>query len=158
MELLRGGTTESGMEDVTGTGMTTDGGDVFTYVSGLTDLVRSADKAFAITYKKDMGPAVPFPETHSLILLAKDQGTFDVWSDGINFLLGNNLLELKTKTKLFESELDTLLNLDLRMNLLNPSDTFPFEEMPTPPPPPPNYSFNNFKICPDTRRVIKNDA
>ena len=90
MELLRP-TTESGMEDVTGTGMTTDGGDVFTYVSGLTDLVRSADKAFAITYKKDMGPAVPFPETHSLILLAKDQGTFDVWSDGINFLLGNNL-------------------------------------------------------------------
>ena len=157
MELLKP-TSDQEFGDMTGTGMATDGGDVFTYVSGLQELVRGADKAFAITYKKDMGPANPFPETHSLILLAKEQGHFDVWSDGINFLLGTNLLEQKTKTKQFECELDTLLNLDLRMSLLNPSDTFPFEEMPTAPPPPPNYNFNNFKICPDTGRVIKIEA
>ena len=156
MELLTG--TGTAGSDMTDTGMTTDGGDVFTYVSGLTDLVRSAEWAFAITYKKDMGPANPFPEQHSLILLGQDQATYDVWSDGINFLLGKPLLDQKTKTKLFQSELEILLNLDLRMNLLNPSDTFPFEEMPIPPPPPPNYDFNNFKICSETRKVIKNEA
>ena len=135
-----------------------DDGNVFTYVSGLQELVKGAERAFAITYKKDMGPAVPFPETHSLILLAKDQSDFDVWSDGINFLLGTNLLEQKTKTKQFEAELNDMLLIDLRMNLLNPSDTFPFEEIPVVPPPPPNYNFNNFQICPDTKRVIKNEA
>ena len=64
----------------------------------------------------------------------------------------------KQKTKQFDSELETLLNFDLRMNLLNPSDTFPFEEIPTVPPPPPNYNFNNFQICKDAKRVIKNEA
>ena len=104
-----------------------------------------------------MSPANPFPETHSLILLAKNQSDFDVWSDGINFLLpGNNFLEQKTKTKQFETEFEALMSLELRMNLLNPSDTFPFEEIPTVPPPPPDYNSNNFQICPETKRVIKN--
>ena len=134
-----------------------DDGNLFTYPSGLPELLKGAETAFAITYKKDMTEADPFPETQSLILLAKNQSDFDVWSDGINFLLpGNNLLEQKTKTKQFESEFETLLSLELRMNLLNPSDTFPFEEIPTVPPPPPDYNFNNFQICPETKRVIKN--
>ena len=121
------------------------------------DLIKGAERAFAITYKKEMSPANPFPETHSLILLAKNQSDFDVWSDGINFLLpGNNFLEQKTKTKQFETEFEALMSLELRMNLLNPSDTFPFEEIPTVPPPPPDYNFNNFQICPETKRVIKN--
>ena len=133
--------------------MATDNSDVFGAISELQDAART-DKALAIVYKKDMGPAVPFPEQQSLMLLAKDQDTYDVWSDGINFLLGNTLLDQKTRTKLFDSDFETHLNLDLRMSLLNPSDTFPFEEMPIIPPPPPNYNFNNFKICSDTRTVI----
>lgn len=141
-----------------GAGMATDGGDVFTYVSGLTDLVKSAERAFAITYKKEVDYAMRADgnanEQHSLILLAKDQTTYDVWSDGINFLLGNSLLEKEKKTKLFESELDILLNIDLRMNILNPCDTFNFEALPIAPPPPTNYNFTNFKICKTDNRVM----
>ena len=133
--------------------MATDNSDVFGAISELRDAVNTK-LALAIIYKKDMGPAVPFPEEQSLMLLAKDQNTFDVWSDGINFVLGKALLDQKAKTKLFESDFETHLNLDLRMSLLNPSDTFPFEEMPIVPPPPPNYNFNKFKICPETRTVI----
>ena len=154
-----------------------DGGDVFTYVGGLTDLVRSAEKAFGISYKKE----VPYElradgeadKEHSLILLAKDQSTYDVWSDGINFLLLGNagssisLLEgkkmltkafldtnSKIKSKTFDKELDDLVNIDVRMSLLNPSDTSNFDSLPTIPSPPPNYNFANFKICPERRKVI----
>ena len=142
-----------------GPGMATDGGDVFTYVSGLTDLINSAKNAFAITYKKEVDYARIHDrdanEQHSLILLAKDSNTYDVWNDGINFLLGKSLLDDKVKSKLFESELDTLLSIDVRMSLLNPSDISHFDSVPKPPPPPPNYNFANFKICPDTNQVIK---
>jgi hypothetical protein len=148
-----------------------DGGDVFTYVGGLTDLVRSAEKAFGISYKKE----VPYElradgeadKQHSLILLAKDQSTYDVWSDGINFLLVGQTAETpieltkafletnaKTKSKTFDKELDDLVNIDVRMSLLNPSDTSNFDSLPTIPPPPPNYNFANFKICQERRKVI----
>jgi hypothetical protein len=146
-----------------GTGVV-DGGDVFTYMSGLTDLVKSAERAFAITYKKEVDysmVSMTGNEQHSLILLAKDTNTYDVWSDGINVLLGNNLLDQKSKTKSeskFEKELEDLLNIDIRLSLLNPSDTFDFEALPMAPPPPPNYNFTNFKICADTRRIIANEA
>ena len=148
-----------------------DGGDVFTYVGGLTDLVRSAEKAFGISYKKE----VPYElradgeadKQHSLILLAKDQSTYDVWSDGINFLLVGKTAETpieltkafldtnaKIKSKTFDKELDDLVNIDVRMSLLNPSDTSNFDSLPTIPPPPPNYNFTNFEICPERRKVI----
>ena len=148
-----------------------DGGDVFTYVGGLTDLVRSAEKAFGISYKKE----IPYElradgeadKQHSLILLAKDQSTYDVWSDGINFLLVGKTAETpieltkafldtnaKIKSKTFDKELDDLVNIDVRMSLLNPSDTSNFDSLPTIPPPPPNYNFTNFKICPERRKVI----
>ena len=148
-----------------------DGGDVFTYVGGLTDLVRSAEKAFGISYRKE----VPYElradgeadKQHSLILLAKDQSTYDVWSDGINFLLVGKTAETpkeltkafldtnaKIKSKTFDKELEDLVNIDVRMSLLNPSDTSNFDSLPTIPPPPPNYNFANFKICPERRKVI----
>ena len=148
-----------------------DGGDVFTYVGGLTDLVRSAEKAFGISYKKE----VPYElradgeadKQHSLILLAKDQPTYDVWSDGINFLLLGKTAETSTeltkafldtnakiKSKTFDKELDDLVNIDVRMSLLNPSDTSNFDSLPTISSPPPNYNFANFKICPERRKVI----
>ena len=148
-----------------------DGGDVFTYVGGLTDLVRSSEKALGISYKKE----VPYElradgeadKQHSLILLAKDQSTYDVWSDGINFLLVGKTAETpieltkafldtnaKIKSKTFDKELDDLVNIDVRMSLLNPSDTSNFDSLPTIPSLPPNYNFANFKICPERRKVI----
>ena len=64
-------------------GMANDGGDVFTFVTGLTDIVKNAEKAFAITYKKEVDYHMRFDgnsnEQHSLILLAKDQKTYNVW-------------------------------------------------------------------------------
>ena len=146
-----------------GTGVV-DGGDVFTFVTGLTDLVKSAERAFAITYKKEVDysmVSMTGNEQHSLILLAEHQNTYDVWSDGINVLLGNNLLDQKSKNKSeskFEKELEDLLNIDIRLSLLNPSDTFDFEALPMAPPPPTNYEFTNFKICSETKRVITNEA
>jgi hypothetical protein len=138
--------------------LVTNDGDAFGFVTGLSDMVKNADRAFTITYQKEVDYSMT---QQSLILLAKDQKTYDAWSDGINVLLGNNLLDQKSKTKSeskFEKELEDLLTIDLRLSLLNPSDTFEFKALPTAPPPPSNYNFTNFKICPETRRIVEKEA
>ena len=119
----------------------------------------------SITYKKEVDYHMRFDgnsnEQHSLILLAKDQNTYDVWSDGINVLLDNNLLDQKSTTKnvsKFQKELEDLMIIELRQSLLNPCDTSHFETIPTAPPPPANYNFVNFRICPETKRIIPNEA
>ena len=124
----------------------------------MTDLVKNSDRAFTLTYQKEVDYSMI---QNSLILIAKDQKTYDAWYDGINVLLGNNLLDQKSKIKSeskFEKELEDLLTIDLRLSLLNPSDTFDFKAQPMVPPPPSNYNFTNFKICPKTKRIIENEA
>ena len=132
--------------------------DALGFVTGLADMAKSADRAFTITYQKEVDYSMI---QHSLVLLAKDQKTYNVWFDGINILLGNNLLDQKSKRKSeskFEKELEDILTIDLRLSLLNPNDTFDFKAIPTAPPPPSNYNFTNFKICPETRRIVENEA
>ena len=88
----------------------------------------------------------------------------DIWCDGINFLLGtdmsenaNSNQEQSKRSKAFNEEFKALLEVEMRMNLLNPTDTFNFDSLPKIPPPPPNYNFVNYKVCPETKRVMKKE-
>ena len=159
MELLAPGGVGGGGGGVGGMG---DNGDIFNYAAGLAEMLKGAEKAFAITYKKEVDYARRHDgnanEQHSLMLLAKDKDanehTFEVWCDGINLLIENK----EKRSSLFEDELKQHLNIEVRMNLLNPSDTFNFESLPIPPPPPTNYNFASFKFCPETKNVIKQET
>ncbi|XP_069704505.1 engulfment and cell motility protein 1-like [Periplaneta americana] len=76
-------------------------------------------------------------EPHTLDFVAPDQRAFDYWTDGMNCLLGQ---PMTSATK--ESELKTLLNLELRLQLLDTEGI----HIPSKPPPipddPPNYNFH----------------
>ncbi|PSN39891.1 hypothetical protein C0J52_07938 [Blattella germanica] len=76
-------------------------------------------------------------EPHNLDFVAPDQKTFDYWTDGINCLLGQ---PMTSGAK--ESEFQTLLELDIRLQLLDTEGI----NIPSKPPPipsdPPNYNFH----------------
>ena len=139
---------------------------MFTMVGHLPEMMRAAEKAFSIIYKKEVDWNRRFEdgatEQCSLILMAKevkagDTNSYDVWADGINFLLGNSMFDAHNRSKTFASDLDTLLQLEMRMNLLNPSDTFDFQTLPKVPPPPTNFNFVNYALCPETNRIIRKE-
>ena len=133
---------------------------MFTMVGHLPEMMRAAEKAFSIIYKKEVEYHRRFEdgstEQLSLILMAKaDTNSYDMWADGVNFLLGNSMLDAQYQSKTFSSDLETLLQLEMRMNLLNPSDTFNFQTLPKVPPPPTNLNFVNYVVCPETNRIIR---
>ena len=133
-------------------------------VGHLPEVMKAAEKAFSIIYKKevDWNKMVDYGATEqcSLILMAKETklgetSSYDIWSDGINSLLQNSMADANgCRSKTFSSDLESLLQLEMRMSLLNPNDTFNFQSLPKVPPPPTNFNFVNYKLCPQTKRII----
>ena len=61
---------------------------------------------------------------------------FDMWTDGINALLGNPMVSKKT-----EEDLEMLLSMEIKMRLLDTANVPIPSEPPPIPPPPPDYNF-----------------
>lgn len=75
-------------------------------------------------------------EPHSLDFIAPDQRAFDYWTDGINCLLGN---PMTSATK--EAEFKMLLDLEVRLQLLDTEGISIPRKPPPVPKDPPNYNF-----------------
>jgi engulfment/cell motility protein 1 len=89
--------------------------------------------------------------------VAPDEKTFQMWTDGINALLGNPvsslqilvcawsaylpLLFFKMTSELTTQELDILLSMEIKLRLLEIEGVTIPEDAPPIPPPPPNYDF-----------------
>ncbi|XP_071785207.1 engulfment and cell motility protein 1-like isoform X2 [Asterias amurensis] len=75
------------------------------------------------------------PDQH-LDFVAPIQEAFDMWTDGINALLGNPMVSKKT-----EEDLEMLLSMEIKMRLLDTANVPIPSEPPPIPPPPPDYNF-----------------
>ena len=138
------------------------GDDIFGYFSAINlEAIKNHDLCFTICFKKeidytriDQGGQ---NENQSLILISKDHKSYDMWTDGINFLLGNSMdndNQKDNRSTRFKEDLDfLLLQTQMRMSLLNPCDTNNFKTLPKVPPPPPNYRFARYKFCPDKKTI-----
>ncbi|KAJ8672502.1 hypothetical protein QAD02_003761 [Eretmocerus hayati] len=72
----------------------------------------------------------------SLDFVAPDEQIFDYWTDGINALLGNQMVSKETET-----DLETLLSMDIKLRLLDAEGIDVPQDPPPIPDPPPNYDF-----------------
>ncbi|XP_034257007.1 uncharacterized protein LOC117654466 [Thrips palmi] len=72
----------------------------------------------------------------SLDLIAPDVATLEAWADGLNMLLGKEYLSAAVKR-----DLDLLLDMEVRLQLMELDGVTPPAEPPPVPPPPPDYDF-----------------
>ncbi|KAJ9590715.1 hypothetical protein L9F63_016231, partial [Diploptera punctata] len=76
-------------------------------------------------------------EPHNLDFVAPDQKAFDYWTDGINCLIGQPMTSASK-----EAEFKTLLDVEVRLQLLE-TQGIPIPNKPPPiPSDPPNYDFS----------------
>ncbi|ELU11056.1 hypothetical protein CAPTEDRAFT_228466 [Capitella teleta] len=68
--------------------------------------------------------------------IAPDEKTFQMWTDGINALLGNPMT-----SDLTTQEMDILLSMEIKLRILDIEGVNVPEDAPPIPPPPPNYDF-----------------
>uniref|UniRef100_T1J981 ELMO domain-containing protein n=1 Tax=Strigamia maritima TaxID=126957 RepID=T1J981_STRMM len=75
-------------------------------------------------------------EMDALNFVAPNERVYDYWTDGINALLGNQMLSKEAK-----SDLETLLSMDIKLRLLDTEGVKIPEEPPSIPKDPPNFDF-----------------
>ncbi|XP_033105141.1 engulfment and cell motility protein 2-like [Anneissia japonica] len=75
--------------------------------------------------------SIIYDPDNSLDFFFINQSSFDMWTDGINALLGREMTSAQTQT-----DLETLLSMEMKLRLLDTTNiTIPTEQPPIPPPP-----------------------
>ncbi|XP_045608928.1 engulfment and cell motility protein 1 isoform X2 [Procambarus clarkii] len=75
-------------------------------------------------------------ETNSVDFVAPDEMVFNYWVDGVNALLRQRMPSLATSR-----DLEMLLNMEIKLRLLDAEGVTIPQQQPVIPPPPPNYNF-----------------
>ncbi|XP_059141115.1 engulfment and cell motility protein 1-like [Physella acuta] len=76
------------------------------------------------------------PETDPICFVATSEYEFDMWTDGLNFLMGNEMT-----SSMVNKDLETLLSMEIKMRMLDTEGVPIPAEAPPIPPPPSNYNF-----------------
>ncbi|KAB7502601.1 Engulfment and cell motility protein 1 [Armadillidium nasatum] len=106
-------------------------------ISDIKDLVTGKD----CPHKKEKKYMFPFSllleDNHSHDFYAPDEKTYHFWQDGINALLRRTMTSEAAK-----QDMDILVNMELKLRLLDTEGVHIPQSPPPIPPPPPNYNFS----------------
>ncbi|XP_048781114.1 engulfment and cell motility protein 1-like isoform X3 [Ostrea edulis] len=97
---------------------------------------KSTDHAFSMTNFSFAIQPVNSEPTDMLCFVAKDDVEFDMWTDGLNVLLGHEMTSPQMK-----KDLNMLLDMEIRIRLLDAEGIAIPNEPPPIPPEPDNYDF-----------------
>ena len=150
------------------------GEDIFTGFMRFEENLKEAQKTLTISYTKIESPIDDHHDDkpRSLILVAKEPKQFNIWRDGIQYLMGKCkpgeqackhgknakycMEDPNNQSEEFRKDLEFLLEISMQMNLLNPGDAMDYSKgLPRIPPPPPDYDFVDYKPCLEKKIIVK---